>query len=130
MILDLFYLELIKFVKEESELESDLEGWLTPLYLRRPIFEKLFNIAEYSKLSKEEKEMYDASLKYKWDDKVVSRKPFRQYEMAFFVRRAWRSIIGASPEPTLQQKGLAKSRRVAGDCESGGRCTAVHGLWE
>ena len=38
-----------------------------PLYLRKPIFQKLFEIAEYSKLNREEKEMYDISLKRKWD---------------------------------------------------------------
>ncbi|MFC3196490.1 Rpn family recombination-promoting nuclease/putative transposase [Parapedobacter deserti] len=76
--LGFIYLELRNFAKEESELETDLDGWLyvlknmsklkkIPLYLRKPIFEKLFNIAEYSKLTKEEKEMYDTSLKRKLD---------------------------------------------------------------
>jgi predicted transposase/invertase (TIGR01784 family) len=38
-----------------------------PVYLRKPVFEKLFDVAEYSKLNKEEKEMYDIELKRKWD---------------------------------------------------------------
>lgn len=42
-----------------------------PLYLRKPIFEKLFNIAEYTNLNKKEKDMYDTDLKRKWDNKVV-----------------------------------------------------------
>jgi len=42
-----------------------------PVYLRKPIFEKLFSIAEYINLTKEEKTMYDSSLKYKWDNKNV-----------------------------------------------------------
>ena len=46
-------------------------------YLRKPIFEKLFSIAEYSNLTKEEKTMYDSSMKYKWDNKNV-----RDYEIA------------------------------------------------
>jgi predicted transposase/invertase (TIGR01784 family) len=73
------YLELLNFAKTEAELETDLDRWLyvlknmakmdkIPLYLRKPIFEKLFNIAEYSNLSKEEKEMYDVELKRKWDN--------------------------------------------------------------
>lgn len=80
--LGFIYLELVNFVKEESELETDLEGWLfvlknmsrldkIPVYLRKPVFEKLFGIAEYSKLTKEEKDMYDTSLKRKWDNKAV-----------------------------------------------------------
>ncbi|SDF81084.1 hypothetical protein SAMN05216464_1348, partial [Mucilaginibacter pineti] len=36
-----------------------------------PVFEKLFSIAEYSNLTKEEKTMYDNSLKHKWDNKNV-----------------------------------------------------------
>ncbi|MDP9079436.1 MAG: Rpn family recombination-promoting nuclease/putative transposase [Bacteroidota bacterium] len=76
------YLELNKFAKAESELETDLDKWLyvlknisrmdkIPTYLRKPIFEKLFNIAEYSNFTKEERTMYDSSLKYKWDNKAV-----------------------------------------------------------
>lgn len=42
-----------------------------PAYLRKPIFEKLFSIAEYTNLTKEEKNMYDSSMKYKWDNKNV-----------------------------------------------------------
>lgn len=42
-----------------------------PFYLRKPIFEKLFSIAEYTNLTKEEKTMYDSSMKYKWDNKDV-----------------------------------------------------------
>jgi len=42
-----------------------------PVYLRKPVFEKLFSIAEYTNLTKEEKTMYDSSLKYKWDNKNV-----------------------------------------------------------
>jgi len=76
------YIELSKFVKTDTELETDLDRWLyvlknisrfekIPVYLRKPIFEKLFSIAEYTNLTREEKAMYDSSLKYKWDNKNV-----------------------------------------------------------
>jgi predicted transposase/invertase (TIGR01784 family) len=76
------YVELTKFVKTEDQLETGLDKWLfvlqnmssmdkIPVYLRKTIFEKLFNIAEYSNLTKEEKTMYDSSLKQKWDNKNV-----------------------------------------------------------
>jgi predicted transposase/invertase (TIGR01784 family) len=76
------YIELFNFVKTEIKLETELDKWLyvlknmstmdkIPVYLRKPIFEKLFNIAEYSNLTKEEKTMYDSSMKYKWDNKNV-----------------------------------------------------------
>ena len=80
--LEFIYIELVNFVKEEADLQSDLDGWLfvlknmsklnrIPVYFRKPIFEKLFNISEYSKLSKEEKHMYDISLKRKWDEEAI-----------------------------------------------------------
>ena len=76
------FIELINFTKGEAELTDDLDKWLyvlknmssmekLPVYFRQPIFEKLFQIAEYSKLNKEEKLMYDISQKRKWDKKVV-----------------------------------------------------------
>ena len=76
------YIELRKFVKTEAELKTGLDRWLfvlkymstmdkIPVFLRKPIFEKLFGIAEYANLTKEEKMMYDSSLKYKWDNKNV-----------------------------------------------------------
>jgi len=76
------YIELAKFVKTDIDLDTDLDKWLyflknmsgmdkLPVYLRKPIFEKLFNIAEYTNLTKEEKIMYDSSMKYKWDNKNV-----------------------------------------------------------
>jgi len=76
------YIELVNFVKAESELGTELDKWLyvlkhistmdkIPAYFRKPIFEKLFNIAEYPNLTKEEKTMYDSSMKYKWDNKNV-----------------------------------------------------------
>lgn len=80
--LGFIYIELRKFVKVAEELETDLDRWLyvlknmssmdkIPVYLRKPIFEKLFNIAEYSNLSKEDRMLYDSSLKRKWDNKNV-----------------------------------------------------------
>ncbi len=76
------YIELSKFVKTDAELETDLHKWLyvlknmssmdkIPVYLRKPVFEKLFSIAEYTNLTKEEKTMYDSSLKIKWDNQSV-----------------------------------------------------------
>src|SRR5690606_26930372 len=75
-------IELINFVKDESSLETDLDRWLyvlkhmsklekLPVFLRKPIFQKLFEVAEYSNLTKEEQVMYDAALKRKWDNASV-----------------------------------------------------------
>lgn len=77
------YIELYKFDKTEDSLETDLEKWFyvlknmskmhkIPVYFRKSVFEKLFQIAEYSNLTKEEKMMYDQSLKSKWDNENVT----------------------------------------------------------
>ncbi|WP_386692394.1 MULTISPECIES: Rpn family recombination-promoting nuclease/putative transposase [unclassified Lonepinella] len=77
--LGFIYIELPNFNKTSEQLTSVLEKWLfvlknmvklnkLPNFLDDPIFQKLFQIAEYSNLSKREKAMYDVSLKRKWDE--------------------------------------------------------------
>ena len=72
------FLELPKFVKTEDQLETDLDRWFyllkhmssldrVPAVLNKRVFQKVFKIAEVSKLSKEERAMYDSNLKAKWD---------------------------------------------------------------
>lgn len=69
---------------EERELSSDLEKWLYILknmsrlkkiliFLQKPIFQQVFQIAEMSALTKEERMLYDASLKAKrdWNNTVA-----------------------------------------------------------
>lgn len=72
------FLELPNFDKEVNELSSDLDKWFyilknmsrmekIPLYLNQGIFKKLFKIAEVSKLTKEQRTLYESNLKAKWD---------------------------------------------------------------
>jgi conserved hypothetical protein (putative transposase or invertase) len=72
------FIELCNFAKKLTELRSDLDNWLyvlknmsrmnkIPQYLKKSIFQKLFQISEYINLPTEEKEMYDRSMKYQWD---------------------------------------------------------------
>jgi len=76
--LEFIFIEIPKFTKQEEDLISELDNWLfllknmskldkIPLILRKPIFSKLFNIAEVSNLTREEKMAYESSLKEKWD---------------------------------------------------------------
>ncbi|HEY0174914.1 MAG TPA: Rpn family recombination-promoting nuclease/putative transposase [Pedobacter sp.] len=76
------FIELLNFTKSEHELETNLDKWLyllknmstmteIPPAFQEPIFEKLFNIAEYSNLTKEEKMDHDRRQKYIWDNKNV-----------------------------------------------------------
>ncbi|MCF0058151.1 Rpn family recombination-promoting nuclease/putative transposase [Dyadobacter sp. CY356] len=73
------FIEIPKFIKAENELDSELDNWLfllknmsrldkIPVFLRKPVFSKLFNIAEVSNLTGKEKMAYDESLKIKWDN--------------------------------------------------------------
>ncbi len=72
------FIELPKFVKTEAELVTNLDKWLfllknlsrlkkIPAVLNKRIFQRVFQIAEVSKLTKEEQVMYKASLKAKMD---------------------------------------------------------------
>lgn len=72
------FLELSNFDKEVHELVSDLDKWFyilknmsrlekIPLYLNQGIFKKLFKIAEVSKLTEEQRKLYESNLKAKWD---------------------------------------------------------------
>ena len=77
--LKFIFIELCNFVKENiTDKDSDLDKWLyvlknmsrldkMPLYLRKPVFQKLFQISEYSKLQNKERTMYDLSIRHKWD---------------------------------------------------------------
>lgn len=51
-------------------------------YLRKPIFEKLFQLAEYSKLKPEEREMYNVSLRNKWDAESIRSSQEEQLKRA------------------------------------------------
>lgn len=110
------YIALANFVKEEAELENDFEGWLyilknmakldkLPSYLRKPIFEKLFDIAAYSKMNKEDREMYDVSLKRKWDAYSYEESRILFEERA--VARALERGLEQGIEQGLQQ-GIAQ----------------------
>lgn len=116
------YIELVNFTKDEAELEGDLEQWLYVLknmstmdrlsvYLKKPIFEKLFEIAEYSKLNKEEREMYDVSLKRKWDEYSIRQTAIIEQERA--KEEGLRKGLRKGREEGRQegrQEGLEKGR--------------------
>lgn len=68
------FLELSNFVKEEHQLESYRDKWMyllkhmhkmdkLPEFLDKRVFQKIFHIAEVSKLTTEERMAYEASLK-------------------------------------------------------------------
>lgn len=109
------YIELPKFVKTAEELETDLDRWLyilknmssmdkIPVYLRKPIFEKLFNVAEYSKLTKEDKMLYDSSLKRKWDNKNVLDYAVKEAKIKGEIQGALETAIAIAAE--MKKEGI------------------------
>ena len=80
--LGFIFIEMLNFVKKPENLEIELDKWLyalkhltefyeRPEYLSGPEFDQLFNLAKYANLTREEREMYNSSLKRKWDNKNV-----------------------------------------------------------
>ena len=76
------YLELINFVKSEAEVEDELDKVFfmlknmstlktLPRIMNSEVFQRFFQLASYAKLTKEERTMYDISLKRKWDAEAV-----------------------------------------------------------
>lgn len=90
------FIELPNFTKQEEELETDVEKWCfmlknmsrlneIPRYLDKRVFRRIFQIAEINNLSQEEREMYEASLKEKWDyENVLASARREEGEKKFF----------------------------------------------
>ena len=80
--LGFIYLEIINFVKSEAEVEDELDKVFYmlknmstlktfPRIMKSAVFQRFFQLASYAKLTKEERTMYDISLKRKWDAEAV-----------------------------------------------------------
>lgn len=80
--LSFIFIEMPNFVKKPHELHTELDKWLyalkhltefkkQPVYLTGPEFDQFFALAKYANLTKEERDMYNTSLKQKWDNKNV-----------------------------------------------------------
>ncbi len=74
------YLELDYFNKQPIELETHLDYWLfvlknltkleeKPHFLTDAVFEKVFDLAEFTNLSEKEQMMYESDLKRMWDNR-------------------------------------------------------------
>jgi len=75
----LTFIEMPRFLKQESELSTELDRWLyllknlsnlndVPAVLTKPVYNKVFRIAEVCNLNQQEKMAWDAYLKAKWDN--------------------------------------------------------------
>ncbi|WP_256010183.1 Rpn family recombination-promoting nuclease/putative transposase [Desertivirga xinjiangensis] len=93
--LGFIYIQLAAFEKAEEDVKTGLEQWLfiikhlskfvdIPSFITKPIFKRLFKIAEVAALTKEERMAYETSLKDKWD---------RQNQLDFAVEKAIEKTI-------------------------------------
>ncbi|MFD2594851.1 PD-(D/E)XK nuclease family transposase, partial [Sphingobacterium griseoflavum] len=106
-----------------ADLQSDLDRWLyvlknmskldgLPVHLRQPIFEQLFEIAAYTQLNKEERHMYDVSLKRKWDAAVVRK--YQEQEQAK-TREALKAAEAALKAAEAAEEALVTGLKEAMD---------------
>ncbi|MEL7193834.1 MAG: PD-(D/E)XK nuclease family transposase, partial [Bacteroidota bacterium] len=113
--LKFIYIELPKFTKTEAELETTFEKWLyvfrhlaelqnRPPKLQERIFQKLFQAAEIAKLSKNEREAYENSLKHYRDINNIAETAKEEGKME--VARAMK-LDGMSLEKIQQFTGLS-----------------------
>lgn len=83
------FLELPKFDKKEDELENELDKWVymlkhmqslgkIPEYLDKRIFQKIFNVAEMSRLTPEQRFIHDLDQQKKWEYQCVLDDQFEQ----------------------------------------------------
>jgi len=80
--LHFIYIEVMKFVKKEAELKSDLDQWIyalkhaskmkeEPHFLKAPGLEQFFYLAKYANLTTEERNMYRTAQQVRWDNQNV-----------------------------------------------------------
>ncbi len=87
--LTFIYVEIPKFIKELHEVNTDFERWLfafknlhklndKPLELQDGVFNRLLEIAEISKLDKQDQLIYRESLKEYWDLTASMKTQFKE----------------------------------------------------
>ncbi|MGJ1323174.1 Rpn family recombination-promoting nuclease/putative transposase [Sphingobacterium faecium] len=112
------YLELINFVKSEAEVEDELDKVFfmlknmstlktLPRIMNSTVFQRFFQLASYAKLTKEERTMYDISLKRKWDAEAV--RMYQQEQVEGLEKQLKEAIIEAKKvEKEAKAKGKAE----------------------
>lgn len=121
------FLELTNFVKEGNALESYREKWMyllkhlhelnrLPRYLDKRVFRKIFQIGEVSKLQKEERMAYEASLKAKWDWQnalAYAEKKGREEERAIAEQKTYKIVENLIGKLGLSDEEAAETAQVS-----------------
>lgn len=116
----IIYLELAKFTKTETELETDLDKWVyalnnmsrlnkIPETMDNPIFQKLFEAAEYTSLTEEEHYLYEALLKKKLDSEAeASYKRMKEEEFEARKKKEQEELAKKQEELAKIKEDIAK----------------------
>lgn len=116
------FLDLPNFNKAEADLQTDLERWFyllknmsrldrVPVYFSKRVFQKIFQIAEVSKLTKEERMLYEKSLEEKWDYENV---------LAYAVKEAEEKGIEKGIEKGREEGAYLKTLTLARKMKANG----------
>ncbi|TJY62599.1 hypothetical protein FAZ19_19190 [Sphingobacterium alkalisoli] len=134
--LGFIYMELINFVKGEAELESELDKVFfmlknmstlkkLPRKLNSGVFQRFFQLASYAKLTKEERYMYDISLKRKWDAEAVRQAQEEDRQALEVQRQALEEKQRALEEAHVLNLAQAKKEALAEGLAEGERKRAI-----
>jgi len=115
------FIELPNFVKEGDELESERDKWFyllkhmskmdkVPKFLDKRVFKLIFKIGEVSKLKKEERMAYEASLKAKWDTQNAFD-TIRKEERARADQEKHNALVDSAK--SLKETGLLSNEQIA-----------------
>lgn len=118
--LTFIYLEVQKFEKGENELDTPFDKWMyilknlhklqkRPRKLQEKIFEKLFSEAEIAKLSPEEMNAYEQSLKIHRDNYSIKKTLERAKEE---TRKAIENAVKAKKDAVKAQEDAAKAKEA------------------
>ncbi|MFD2964591.1 MULTISPECIES: Rpn family recombination-promoting nuclease/putative transposase [Olivibacter] len=111
------FVELPNFVKQGDELESERDKWFyllkhmsnmdeVPKFLDKRVFKLIFKIGTVSKLNKEERMAYEASLKAKWDTQNA-------FETIRKEERAKADQEKLDSAKSLKETGLLSNEQIA-----------------
>ena len=124
--LGFIYLEIINFVKSEAEVEDELDKVFymlknmstlktLPRIMKSAVFQRFFQLASYAKLTKEERTMYDISLKRKWDAEAV-----RMYQQEQ-VEGLEKQLGGLEKQLKEAKKAAIEAKQVAIEAKAEGQ---------
>ncbi len=111
------FLELPNFNISENDIKTELEGWMyvlrnmgkmdkIPVFLRKKVFQKLFEVAEISNLNKEDYMLYERSLMEKWDAYAIRKTAEEKLEQALIEGKKEGKKEGVEKSKELFVKNL------------------------